>query len=105
MIAGFNRDRTAIDNLTPNGWYNRGAFVETRSELAIPGETPRLLQITPSMPKYKNFVMPHNEHHSGSVRAEAFNALNHPNFAGPRQYPVGRNSRSAGDRPHGFWHH
>jgi hypothetical protein len=31
----------------------------------------------------KNFAMPYNEHHHLQIRLDAFNALNHTNFANP----------------------
>ena len=32
---------------------------------------------------HKNFAMPYNEKHQLSIRFEAFNALNHPNWGTP----------------------
>jgi len=34
----------------------------------------------------KNFAMPYNEHHHLQIRFDAFNALNHTNFANPSKY-------------------
>ena len=78
---------TAIDNPTPNGWYNRGAFVE--NAVGRFGNTGRNTATAPGVyainaEVHKNFVMPYNEHHQVQFRAEAFNLLNHPNFGGPQ---------------------
>jgi hypothetical protein len=77
---------TAIDNPTPNGWYNRAAFVE--NAVGAFGNTGRNTATAPGIYSinaevHKNFVMPYNEHHQVQFRVEAFNALNHPNFGGP----------------------
>jgi hypothetical protein len=34
----------------------------------------------------KNFAMPYNEHHHLQVRFDAFNVLNHTDFANPSKY-------------------
>jgi len=79
---------SAIDNPTPNGWYNRGAFVE--APFGQFGNVGRDTAIAPGVfsinaEVHKNFRMPYNEHHQLQFRAEAFNVLNHPNFGQPQQ--------------------
>jgi hypothetical protein len=77
---------SSLDNPSPTGWYNRAAFFE-----APVGQFGNLGRNTATAPGifalnaevHKNFVMPFNEHHQLQFRAEAFNALNHPNWGGP----------------------
>jgi len=77
---------SAIDSPTPNGWFNKGAFVE--APLGQFGNVGRSTAIAPGVlvvnaEVHKNFRMPYNEHHQVQFRVEAFNALNHPNFGQP----------------------
>ena len=73
-------------NPTPNGWYNRAAFV-----VAPAGQFGNVGRDTALAPGtfgvnaevHKNFRMPYKESHQLQFRAEAFNVLNHPNFGGP----------------------
>ena len=72
----------------PSKYYvlNSGAFARptagtfgnvARGIITVPGVT----NIDASL--HKSFLMPFNEKHSLSIRFEAFNALNHPNFSAP----------------------
>ncbi|MEO8052699.1 MAG: hypothetical protein ABI833_20005, partial [Acidobacteriota bacterium] len=89
--SGYDRPNTtgissAIDNPTPNGWYNRAAFVVApKGQFGDVGRdtatAPGIYAINAEI--HKNFVMPYNEHHQVQFRAEAFNLLNHPNWGGP----------------------
>ena len=77
---------SAIDNPSPNGWYNRGAFLE--APLGQFGNVGRDTAIAPGVfavnaEVHKNFRMPYKEGHQVQFRVEAFNALNHPNFGAP----------------------
>ena len=93
--AGGNFDRPnptgASPYLTGNArtlsdWVNKGAYAD-----AAPGffgnlqrgsfTSPGLTNLDASL--HKDFVMPYNEHHFLSIRFEAFNALNHPNWNEP----------------------
>ena len=89
--SGYDRPNSTgissvADNASPNGWYNRGAFV-----LAPRGQFGNVGRDTATAPPiftingeiHKNFTMPYNEHHQVQFRAEAFNMLNHPNWGGP----------------------
>jgi len=101
-IGGFDQSNTqstydrpdstgisgAISNPTPNGWYNRSAFVENAPGAF--GNVGRDTAIAPGIfavnaEVHKNFRMPYNEHHQVQFRVEAFNAFNHPNFGQPQQ--------------------
>ena len=74
-------------NPTPNGWYNRAAFVEAPQGFF--GNVGRDTAIAPGVfavnaEVHKNFRI--KETHQVQFRAEAFNVLNHPNFGGPNAY-------------------
>ena len=89
--SGYDRPNATgvspkVDNPSPNGWYNRGAFVEApvgqfgtvgRNTTLAPG----IFSINADL--HKNIRMPWNEHHQVQFRVEAFNALNHPNWGQP----------------------
>jgi hypothetical protein len=89
--SGYDRPNatgvsSSISNPTPNGWYNRAAFVEAplgqfgnvgRDTARAPG----IFSINAEV--HKNFRIPRLENHQVQFRAEAFNVLNHPNFGGP----------------------
>jgi hypothetical protein len=90
---------------TLNDWVNLGAYVSApagffgsvqRGSFTGPGVT----NLDASL--HKNFVMPYNEHHAVSIRFEAFNALNHPNWNTPSlnisSSTFGRISGTAGMR-------
>ena len=89
--SGYDRPNatgtsSALDNPTPNGWYNRAAYVE--APRGFFGNVGRDTAIAPGIYSinaeiHKNFIMPYNEHHQVQFRAEAFNLLNHPNWGGP----------------------
>ncbi len=75
---------SSISNPTPNGWFNRGAFVE--NAVGAFGNVGRDTAISPGVftinaEVHKNFRI--FEHHQLQFRAEAFNVLNHPNFGQP----------------------
>ena len=93
--AGGNFDRPNLTGQSPylsgsartlSDWVNKGAYVsatagffgnERRGSFVGPG----LTNLDASL--HKAFVMPYNEHHQVSIRFEAFNALNHPNWSLP----------------------
>jgi hypothetical protein len=75
---------SSLDNPSPAGWYNRGAFFQApvgqfgnvgRNTATSPG----IFAINAEV--HKNFRI--HENHQLQFRAEAFNALNHPNWGGP----------------------
>jgi len=75
---------SSLSNPTPNGWYNRAAFVEAPQGFF--GNVGRDTAIAPGIfavnaEVHKNFRI--KETHQFQFRAEAFNLLNHPNFGGP----------------------
>lgn len=89
--SGYDRPNatgagSGTSNPSPQGWYNRAAFV-----LAPAGQfgnvgrdtalAPGIFSINAEV--HKNFRMPYKEGHQLQFRAEAFNVLNHPNFGGP----------------------
>jgi hypothetical protein len=77
---------SSISNPTPNGWFNRAAFVEAPvGQFGNVGRDTALAPGTFSINAevHKNFRMPFKESHQVQFRAEAFNLLNHPNFGGP----------------------
>jgi len=92
--AGGNFDRPNPTGTSPylsgsarslNTWLNSAAYVS-----AAPGFFGSLHRGTITGPGYTNldaslhkvFLMPYNEKHNLSIRFEAFNALNHPNWGG-----------------------
>jgi len=93
--AGGNYDRPNVTGVSPylsgsarsvNVWVNPAAYQKapagffgnaTRSSFTGPGFT----NLDASL--HKKFQMPYNEKHELSIRFEAFNALNHPNWAIP----------------------
>ena len=87
--SGYDRPNStgvssSLSNPTPNGWYNRAAFVE--APLGQFGNVGRDTAIAPGIfainaEVHKNFRI--KETHQLQFRAEAFNVLNHPNFGGP----------------------
>jgi hypothetical protein len=69
-----------------NDWVNKGAYQEAtpgffgtvqRGSFTSPGFT----DLDASL--HKDFLMPYNEKHALSIRFEAFNCLNHPNWLEP----------------------
>jgi hypothetical protein len=93
--AGGNFDRPNPTGQSPylsgsarslNTWVNKAAYVS-----AAPGffgtvgrgnfTGPGLTNLDASL--HKSFQMPYNEKHQLSIRFEAFNALNHPNWGNP----------------------
>jgi hypothetical protein len=75
-----------IANPSPNGWFNRAAFVE--APVGQYGNVGRDTAIAPGIfavnaDVHKNIRMPYNEHHQVQLRVEAFNATNHPNWGQP----------------------
>jgi hypothetical protein len=75
---------SSLSNPTPNGWYNRAAFVEAPQGFF--GNVGRDTALSPGIfainaEVHKNFKF--KETHQFQFRAEAFNLLNHPNFGGP----------------------
>ena len=78
-----------VSNPTPgvNGqWVNPGAFTEPGGGLL--GNSKRNMLYGPGVENFdmsidKDFKMPYNEHHQFQFRLDAFNALNHTNFAPP----------------------
>ena len=89
--SGYDRpNATGISsspsNPSPNGWYNRAAFV--LAPFGQFGNVGRDTAVAPGVftingEIHKNFRMPYKEGHQVQFRAEAFNLLNHPNFGGP----------------------
>lgn len=93
--AGGNFDRPNPTGTSPyltgnartlSDWVNKGAYADAgaglfgtlqRSSFTSPG----LTNLDASL--HKDFIMPYNEHHALSIRFEAFNALNHPNWNEP----------------------
>ena len=71
---------------TTGDWYNRAAFVE-----APPGQFGNVGRNTATAPGifaldaelHKAWQMPFNEHHQLTLRFEAFNVLNHPDWGEP----------------------
>ena len=93
--AGGNYDRPNGTGISPylsgsartlNTWANKAAYVS-----AAPGffgnlqrgsyTGPGLTNLDASL--HKSFLMPYNEKHQLSIRFEAFNATNHPNWGTP----------------------
>lgn len=69
-----------------NDWVNKAAY--TSAKPGVFGTLQRGSFIGPGLTDldaslHKDFVMPYNERHALSIRFEAFNALNHPNWATP----------------------
>ncbi len=69
-----------------NDWVNKAAYTPAKAGLfgtlqrgSFTG--PGLTNLDASL--HKDFPMPYNEHHALSIRFEAFNALNHPNWGTP----------------------
>ena len=89
--SGYDRPNStgissSSSNATPNGWYNRSAFVVAPAGQF--GNVGRNTALAPgtfgvNAEVHKNFRMPFKESHQVQFRAEAFNVLNHPNFGGP----------------------
>ncbi len=82
LIAGV---QAALDNPTPDLWFNTGAF--ERAVLAY-GTSPRNPVVGPGqhtfdLSIYKYFKMPYKEGHQLQFRTEMFNAFNTPQFANP----------------------
>jgi hypothetical protein len=93
--AGGNFDRPNATGASPylsgnartlNDWVNKAAYVNAapgffgnvgRGSYTGPGFT----DLDASL--HKSFSMPYNEKHQLSIRFEAFNALNHPNWSNP----------------------
>lgn len=93
--AGGNFDRPNGTGTSPylkgsartlNDWVNKAAYATatpgffgnlSRGSFTGPGFT----NLDASL--HKSFVMPYNEKHQLSIRFEAFNALNHPNWSNP----------------------
>jgi len=77
-IAAFTKPGVIV-NTTKNGPVNIGGVFgnATRGSFHGPGFT----NLDASL--HKNFAMPYNEKHQLSIRFEAFNALNHPNWSTP----------------------
>jgi hypothetical protein len=87
--SGYDRSNatgagSSLDNPSPAGWYNRDAFFQApvgqfgtvgRNTASSPG----IFAINAEV--HKNFRI--HENHQLQFRAEAFNALNHPNWGGP----------------------
>jgi Carboxypeptidase regulatory-like domain len=90
--SGYDRPNatgigSSISNPTPNGWYNRDAFVE--EPVGQFGNVGRDTAISPGIfainaEVHKNFRIPYKEGHQVQFRAEAFNLLNHPNWGQPQ---------------------
>jgi len=93
--AGGNFDRPNVTGASPylsgsartlNDWVNKAAYTPaapgffgdaSRGSFTGPGFT----NLDASL--HKSFKMPYNEKHQLSIRFEAFNALNHPNWSNP----------------------
>ncbi len=93
--AGGNFDRPNSTGISPylsgssrtlNAWINKAAYKSaapgffgnvSRGSYTGPGFT----NLDASL--HKSFQMPYNEKHQLSIRFEAFNALNHPNWGNP----------------------
>jgi hypothetical protein len=93
--AGGNFDRPNSTGVSPylsgsartlNDWVNKAAYATatagffgnvSRGSFRGPGFT----NLDASL--HKSFFMPYNEKHQLSIRFEAFNALNHPNWSNP----------------------
>jgi Carboxypeptidase regulatory-like domain len=93
--AGGNFDRPNSTGVSPylsgsartlNVWINKAAYTSaapgffgnvSRGSYTGPGFT----NLDASL--HKTFLMPYNEKHQLSIRFEAFNALNHPNWSNP----------------------
>ena len=93
--AGGNFDRPNSTGISPylsgsarslNDWVNKAAYKSaapgffgnvSRGSFTGPGFT----SLDASL--HKAFLMPYNEKHQLSIRFEAFNALNHPNWNTP----------------------
>jgi hypothetical protein len=76
----------ALDNHSPNGWYNRAAY--TLAPVGTFGNVGRDTALAPGIldvnaEVHKNVKMPYNENHQLQLRVEAFNAFNHPHFGQP----------------------
>jgi hypothetical protein len=91
---------------TLSDWINKGAYAtpaagffgtQQRGSLTAPG----LTNFDASL--HKVFNMPYNEKHQLSIRFEAFNALNHPNWAEPtvalNSATFGRITATSGSAP------
>ena len=92
---GGNMDRPNVTGTSPylsgsarslNVWINKAAYTPAaggfygnvkRGSYTGPG----LTNLDASL--HKQFLMPYNERHQLSIRFEAFNALNHPNWSNP----------------------
>jgi hypothetical protein len=77
---------SVLDNPSPNGWFNRSAYVLAPSGTF--GNVGRDTALAPGIftvnaEVHKNVRMPYNEHHQLQLRVEAFNLLNHPNWGQP----------------------
>jgi hypothetical protein len=115
--AGGNFDRPNPTGTSPylsgsarslNVWVNKAAYVS-----AAPGffgtlqrgnyTGPGLTNLDASL--HKVFLMPYNEKHNLSIRFEAFNALNHPNWNNPNlnfsSSTFGRITGTSGAAPNG----
>src|SRR5579872_4787446 len=90
-----NFDRPNLTGISPylhagtrslNDWVNKAAYAPATAGLfgnAQRGSftSPGFTNLDASL--HKDFVMPYNEHHLLSIRFEAFNSLNHPNWGNP----------------------
>jgi hypothetical protein len=75
---------SSVSNPSPGGWYNPAAFFV--APVGQYGNVGRNTALAPGIfdinaEVHKNFRI--RENHQIQFRAEAFNALNHPNFGGP----------------------
>ena len=115
--AGGNFDRPNTTGTSPyprgsartlSAWVNPAAYVsaaqgsfgnEQRSSFTGPG----LTNLDASL--HKQFKMPYSEKHNLSLRFEAFNALNHPNWSNPNlnfsSSTFGRITTTSGAAPNG----
>ena len=108
---GGNLDRPNATGMSPylsgsarslNVWVNKAAYTPAapgfygnvkRGSYTGPGFT----NLDASL--HKQFLMPYNEKHQLSIRFEAFNALNHPNWSNPNlTYSSSTFGRIAGTR-------